>query len=62
MGGECSQKLRPRRGLRFLSGAQQISAQLKINTLPQRLGVRPEGFTLFSAPGGVALTATVAAK
>jgi hypothetical protein len=35
MGGECSQKLRPWRGMSLLSGAQGSSVQRKINTLSQ---------------------------
>jgi hypothetical protein len=35
MGGDDSQKLRPWRGIRLLSGAQQTSGYSEINTLPR---------------------------
>src|SRR5271155_4305715 len=37
MGGDCSQKLLPQRGLSFLSGASSTSGSCKINTLAQAL-------------------------
>jgi hypothetical protein len=51
MGGDDSQKLRPWRGIKLLSGAQQTSGYSEINTLPRsrcsmRLRFRwAEGFT-----------------
>ena len=35
MGGECSQKLRPWRGMSLLSGAQPIFSYRNIKTLPE---------------------------
>ncbi len=51
MGGDVSQKLRPWRGIRVLSGAQQTPAQWRINTLPQRAAAAPGFLVLLSPPG-----------
>ena len=42
MGGECSQKLRPWRGIHSSQGLYKRPLQLRINTLAQRPGVCPQ--------------------
>jgi len=61
MGRECSQKLRPRRGMTLLSGAQQTSGSVENqhSTSKARVlleGRRPDVF-LFPASGGAVMTA-----
>ena len=46
MGGECSQKLRPRRGMLILSGAQRLSGSVEnqplyLNDLSPSLKLSP---------------------
>jgi hypothetical protein len=57
MGGECSQKLRPWRGMTLLSGAQQTSGSVENqHSTAKCLALRPEDhlriYFFFSASGG----------